>query len=95
MAMTDVTSAKDGKLLDAAELSTEVEEAAHLLKSYCQLASEAAMFQCNDAEQSEQAQAHLYALFTAMRPQIERLRKVPEALMALSRHARATPGAAL
>lgn len=95
MTMTDVTSAKDGKLLDAAELSTEVEEAACLLKSYCQLANEAAQFQCADAEQSEQAQAHIYALLTAMQQQIERLGKVPEALMALSRHDLATPGAAL
>lgn len=90
MATTDVISAKP----DAAALSTEVEEATYLLKNYCQLANEAAMFQCNDAEQSAQAQAHIYALLTAMKPQIERLGKVPEALMALSRYARTTQGAA-
>lgn len=95
MATTDVISAKGGKLSDAAALSTEVEEAAFLLKSYCQLANDAAQFKHTDAEQSGQAQAHIYALLTAMQPQIERLGKVPEALMALSRNDRATREAAI
>lgn len=79
MTAIDSTEAPiDSKIHD---LSTEVEEAGHLLKCYMQLMFDANQPSFSDEESCRRSCDHTYALLTAVRVQIDRLQEVPEALI--------------
>lgn len=60
---------------------TAVEEVSCLLNSYTELLFKANHFLPNDPADCLRANAQIYALLTAVRTQLDRLKSIPDALM--------------
>lgn len=66
-------------------ISTTVEEAHALLEAYVDMIRPEIDFSLDDAEEAGVAVTRIYALLAAIKPQLDRLKHIPEALMALGR----------
>ncbi|MBK8762096.1 MAG: hypothetical protein IPM03_17080 [Sulfuritalea sp.] len=84
--MADINCNHSAELIrsDIFDAATEVEEVSCLLNSYSDLLLKANEFLIDDPQSCKRANLQIYALLEAVRPQLDRLKAIPDRLIVVS-----------